>query len=147
MPSRQVFNQIHVNLARRFDVRYALYIGPNREYTMPTWMTAKQISARLTVGEDRLLEYAKRGNLAMYRMDDGSILFDAEGAARYFRSRIAAASRVPEMQNMGVLGSSRLADRRGQREQPSIGRREERRRELRHATTNSTVSHRVAKTG
>ena len=114
---------------------------------MPTWMTAKQISARLIVGEDRLLEYGKRGNLAMYRMEDGSILFDADGASRYFRSRNAAAFNAPEMQNLGVLGSSRLADRRAPRENPSIGRREERRRELRHAATNSPVMQRIAKTG
>lgn len=114
---------------------------------MPTWMTAKQISDRLIVGEDRLLEYGKRGNLAMYRMDDGSILFDGEGATRYFRSRNAAATSVPEMQNLGVLGSSRLADRRATGERPGLGRREERRRELRHATTNAPATQRVAKTG
>lgn len=113
---------------------------------MPTWMTAQQISARLIVGEQRLLEYGQRGNLAMYRMDDGSVLFDADGASRYFRSRNAAALRAPEGNNMGVLGKSRLADRRAE-QRPLVSGREERRREMRHAATNSPDKTRFAKTG
>jgi hypothetical protein len=113
---------------------------------MPTWMTAKQISARLIVGEQRLLEYGQRGNLAMYRMDDGSILFDADGASRYFRSRTAAVVR-PSDANLGVLGASRLADRRGQEQRPVLSGREERRREARHATTNAPTNARWSKTG
>lgn len=113
---------------------------------MPTWMTAQQISARLIVGEQRLLEYGQRGNLAMYRMDDGSVLFDADGAARYFRSRNAAAPRIPEGAHMGVLGTSRLADRRAE-QRPVVSGREERRREVRQAATNTPNVKRWAKTG
>jgi hypothetical protein len=109
-PACQVFNQIGANLARASELRYGVCIGPNLEKTMPTWMTAKQISARFTVGEERLLEYGKRGNLAMYRMDDGSVLFDSDGAARYFRPRNAVATGNPQAQNMGVLGTSRLGE-------------------------------------
>lgn len=113
---------------------------------MPTWMTAQQISAQLIVGEQRLLEYGQRGNLAMYRMEDGSVLFDADGAARYFRSRTAAALRTPEAHNMGVLGSSRLADRRAE-QRPLVSGREERRREVRQAATSTPNTKRWGKTG
>lgn len=77
---------------------------------MPTWMTAEQISSRYAVGEQRLREYAQRGNLAMYRLDDGSVLFDGEGAARYFRSRNAVMMHDPDARNMGVVGTTRLGD-------------------------------------
>ncbi|MBK9265493.1 MAG: hypothetical protein IPM54_37615 [Polyangiaceae bacterium] len=118
---------------------------------MPTWMTAKQISARFTVGEERLLEYGKRGNLAMYRMDDGSVLFDGDGAARYFRPRNVAASRDPDARNLGVLGTSRLGDAyvdtRTTTQRASLGAREERRRELRFVTTTAPIPQRLPKTG
>lgn len=143
---RPSFLRFAGKLAEESDVHYVRDRAPNRENTMPTWMTAREISARLIVGEERLLDYGQRGNLAMYRLDDGSLLFDMDGASRYFRARNAAELRASD-QNLGVVGTSRLADRRSS-EQPALpSGREERRRDVRRTGTNAPVPHRFAKTG
>ncbi|AUX23299.1 uncharacterized protein SOCEGT47_038220 [Sorangium cellulosum] len=80
---------------------------------MAEWMTAEQVAVRYVVGEQRLLEYGQRGNLAMRRCADGRVLFHAEGVARFFRARGAAApaaGNVAGARHLGVLGSARLGE-------------------------------------
>ncbi|EYF05032.1 hypothetical protein [Chondromyces apiculatus] len=81
---------------------------------MATWMNAAQIAVRYVVGEQRLLEYGERGNLAMRKCADGSVLFDADGVSRFFRVRGAEIAGAQGMvlggrgQNLGVLGVAKL---------------------------------------
>jgi hypothetical protein len=74
---------------------------------MANWMTARQISKRFAVGEERLLDYSRRGNLPMRREPDGVTLFDESVVARFFRPR-SGAMLQPNGKNLGVLGESRL---------------------------------------
>ena len=81
---------------------------------MTNWMTGSEISARYIASEQKLLDYARRGNMPMFRQDDGSYLFDEAHAATLFRRRgpspmvDAPADGKP---SMGVLGVSRLGER------------------------------------
>ena len=81
---------------------------------MANWMTGSEISARYIASEQKLLDHARRGNMPMFRQDDGSILFDEEHAAILFRPRgpspalPAPANGKP---NLGVLGVSQLGER------------------------------------
>ncbi|WP_437720406.1 hypothetical protein [Sorangium sp. So ce861] len=93
-------------------------------------MTAEQISARYIVGEQRLLDYSRRGNLAMMRRPDGVLLFDADDVASFFRPRGQAAP------SMAVLGASRL----GVEPTASMGAREARRRALRAASASPSAA-------
>ncbi|XXY47176.1 hypothetical protein WME91_44950 [Sorangium sp. So ce269] len=80
---------------------------------MAEWMTAEQVAVHYVVGEQRLREYGERGNLAMRRCADGRVLFDGEGAARFFRVRGAAAlGAAPggSAKHLGVLGVARLGE-------------------------------------
>jgi hypothetical protein len=73
---------------------------------MAKWMTGAEISARYITSEQKLLDYARRGNMPMLRQDDGGIVFDADHAAILFRPR------GPDGQpNLGVLGAARLGER------------------------------------
>jgi hypothetical protein len=71
---------------------------------MAAWMTATELSARFTVSEDRLAAYARRGNLAMRRTGDGSVVFDAARASQIFLRRGESA----ESRGFAILGASRL---------------------------------------
>jgi hypothetical protein len=76
------------------------------------WMTAEQIAAQYVVGEQRLLDYGRRGNLAMRRRADGRTLFDGEGVARFFRARGAESAPASGVRarNLGVVGVARLGN-------------------------------------
>lgn len=121
---------------------------------MAEWMTAEQVAVRYVVGERRLLEYAERGNLAMRRCADGRVLFDAEGVARFFRVRGAAAPAAgpgARAQHLGVLGVARLGEavvaQAATGETGRLGAREERRRALRFAGSVAPVRTAMAKAG
>lgn len=114
---------------------------------MPTWMTAEQISTRLVVGAQRLLEYAKRGNLAMYRLEDGTVFFDGDAAANYFRPRNAVMQVDPDAQHLGVMGKVRLGESHTTTAPAGISGREARKRELRLAGSTLQVRPVLAKTG
>lgn len=76
---------------------------------MGNWMTGSEISRNYVVGEDRLLSYGQRGNLAFRRLPDGAILYEESDVARFFRKRHAgfamSASSAPT-----VLGAIRLGE-------------------------------------
>jgi hypothetical protein len=78
---------------------------------MAKWMTGAEISARYIASEQKLLDYARHGNMPMLRRHDGSVLFDEEHAAILFRPRgpspVLAAPADGEP-NLGALGVSRL---------------------------------------
>ncbi|MGK3962614.1 hypothetical protein WMF38_00295 [Sorangium sp. So ce118] len=124
---------------------------------MAEWMTAEQIAARYVVGEQRLLDYGKRGNLAMRRVADGRLLFDVDGVARFFRVRgAAAAGAAPgavngaRAQHLGVLGVATLggvAAPVAMREAPAMGGREARKRALRSTADDLRVRTEIAKAG
>lgn len=114
---------------------------------MPTWMTAEQISTRLVVGAQRLLEYAKRGNLAMYRLEDGTVFFDGDAAANYFRPRNAVMQAAPDVQHMGVMGKVRLGEGYPTAAPVGISGREARKRALRMSGATLQVRQVLAKTG
>jgi hypothetical protein len=90
---------------------------------MANWMTGCEISARYVVSEQKLLDYAGRGNMPMLRMEDGRVLFDEEHAATQFRPRgpspgpvgaapsEAISAPVDGRRNLGVLGVSHLGER------------------------------------
>src|SRR3954465_8648973 len=94
------------------------------------WMTADEIARNYVVGEERLLSYGQRGNLAFRRCPDGAILYDESDVARFFRKRHArfglgmgGSSVIGAISNdarndarhgartgFGVLGSTRLGE-------------------------------------
>ena len=81
---------------------------------MAHWMTGSEISARYITSEQKLLDQARRGNMPMFRQDDGRVLFDEEHAALLFRPRAPpGAPGAPEdgRRNLGVLGVSQLGER------------------------------------
>ncbi|WP_437932552.1 hypothetical protein WMF37_25900 [Sorangium sp. So ce291] len=124
---------------------------------MAEWMTAEQIAARYVVGEQRLLDYGERGNLAMRRVADGRVLFDVDGVARFFRVRgAAAAGAAPgavngaRAQHLGVLGVVTLggvAAPVATREAPAVGGREARKRALRSSAESPPSRAGFAKAG
>jgi len=119
---------------------------------MPTWMSANQISARYMVGEARLREYSQRGNLAMHRCADGTILYDVDAVAELFRSRAVGALRPnPQAKNMGIVGAVKLGgveDLADSSPRPvTLSPRDERRRVLRFGGTNEVAPLPQAKTG
>jgi hypothetical protein len=81
---------------------------------MANWMTTAEISARYIVGEQKLLAYAHRGNMPMFRGPDGIVLFDESFAAQLFRPRDPAAAvavTAPSGKpNLGILGVMRMGD-------------------------------------
>lgn len=85
---------------------------------MANWMTVTELSARYLVGEHKLFEYARRGNMPMFRRPDGITLFDEAHAAQLFRPRHGAAmvaAPATGKPNMGVLGASFLGENAEQR--------------------------------
>ena len=81
---------------------------------MAKWMTGPEISARYIASEQKLLDYARRGNMPMLRQDDGCILFDEEHAAILFRRRgpsPALSAPGVDKPDLGVLGVARLGAR------------------------------------
>jgi hypothetical protein len=81
---------------------------------MANWMTGSEISARYIASEQKLFDYARRGNMPMFRQDDGSILYDERHASTLFRPRgpsAVLAAPADGKPNMGVLGASRLGER------------------------------------
>ena len=121
---------------------------------MPQWKTAEQISALYVVGEERLIAYSRRGNLAMRRRPDGAVLFDEDGVARFFRTRIAAAAALsaPRANNLGVLGVARLgeapqANATVAAAAPAPSPRADRRRALRRAAAQPITIPPLAATG
>jgi hypothetical protein len=78
-------------------------------------MSGREISARYVVSEQKLLDYARRGNMPMLRQDDGSVVFDEGHAAMLFRPRGPspgpATAPMDGRQNLGVLGVSHLGER------------------------------------
>jgi hypothetical protein len=81
---------------------------------MARWMTGSEISTRYIASEQKLLDYARRGNMPMLRRDDGSVLFDEEHAAILFRPRGPSpglAAPTEGEPNLSVLGASRLGER------------------------------------
>ena len=114
---------------------------------MPTWMTAEQISTRLVVGAQRLLEYAKRGNLAMYRLEDGTVFFDGDAAANYFRPRNAVLQVDPDARDLGVMGKVRLGEGHTTPASTGLSGREARKRELRLSGATLHIRQVLAKTG
>lgn len=59
------------------------------------------------VGPERLADYSHRGNLPMRRAVDGTLLFDEQVVARFFRMRACAPLGAAPC-NLGVLGTTRL---------------------------------------
>jgi hypothetical protein len=77
---------------------------------MVKWMTGCEICARYVASEQKLLDYARRGNMPMLRQADGQVLFDEGHAATLFRPRGPSAG-SPEADgrpSLGVLGVSQL---------------------------------------
>ncbi|MFT3765645.1 MAG: hypothetical protein QM820_09035 [Minicystis sp.] len=126
---------------------------------MANWMTVSEISARYIVGEQKLLAYARRGNMPMMRCEDGSILFDGSYAAQLFRPRspeAAITAPATGKPNMGVLGVSRLGEKAAPQQtiaaqttplpttpEPSV--RRSHRRELRFSSWEESVEDRARK--
>ena len=79
---------------------------------MPKWKTAEELALTYVVGEERLLEYGRRGNLPMFCDQDGTMRFDELFVAKLFRTLPghAVSFAVPSGPNLGVLGVSRLGD-------------------------------------
>src|SRR4051794_18961349 len=87
---------------------------------MGNWMTADEIARNYVVGEERLLSYGQRGNLAFRRCEGGAILYDELGVARFFRKRhgrvgvigttFGAAGGGAGATSIGVLGTTRLGE-------------------------------------
>ena len=80
---------------------------------MANWMTASEIAHRYRVGETRLLDFSRRGNLPLFRSPDGRTLFDEEVVAKIFQPREGeiVALAPPTQATLAVLGVSRLGDR------------------------------------
>jgi hypothetical protein len=109
---------------------------------MENWMTAAAIARSYMVGEERLLAYGMRGNLAFQRTAGGEILFDERAVSRIFRPRGAAVRSFPTPQgpSMGVLGLVRLGDKTSQQAtRPELDARETRRRQLRSSSSGAEV--------
>ena len=70
---------------------------------MTSWKTVTELSEDYLVGSDRLLGFARRGNLACRWLEDGTTLFDEAGVALLFRTRHGNES-------LGTLGLARLGD-------------------------------------
>lgn len=86
---------------------------------MANWMTVPEISARYFVSEQKLFDYARRGNMPMFRQADGVTLFDEHHAAKLFRPRspeAVIAAPATGKPNMGVLGVSRLGEKAAPRQ-------------------------------
>lgn len=79
---------------------------------MGNWMTAVELAERYVVGEERLLQYSRRGNLAFKRGPGDLLLFDESAVARFFRPRSGSivTYRVPRGPHLGVLGTGRLGE-------------------------------------
>lgn len=79
---------------------------------MGNWMTGAEISRNYAVGEDRLLSYGQRGNLAFRRLAGGAILYDESDVARFFRKRHAgfAMSACGAVSTANVVGLTRLGE-------------------------------------
>ena len=122
---------------------------------MGAWLTAEQVGARYLVGEERLLEHAQRGNLALRRCAGETVVFDGDGVARLFRLRGTAAGSVKETTatTFGVLGVVRLGEEAAEPEAaaatelPRMEGREARRRALRLAGESAADAVDLAKTG
>jgi hypothetical protein len=116
---------------------------------MENWMTAPAIARIYMVGEERLLAFGMRGNLAFQRTPGGEMLFDERAVSRIFRPRNGAVRSfpVPKGPSMGVLGLARLGDKASQEAtRPELGPREVRRRQLRSSGTGVEVTP-IRKTG
>ena len=105
---------------------------------MENWMTAQEIAERYMVGEERLLEYGRRGNLPFRRAEGGPTLFDQSAVARIFRPRSGsiATFAAPRGAHLGVLGMHKLGDEVPKKDElvlPPLNARESRRRALRFA--------------
>ncbi len=110
---------------------------------MATWKTADEISRRFIVGADRLDDYSRRGNLPRSFEADGTVLFDEDMVARFFRPRHAQGVLLTSPDHLGVLGETRL----GAYVLPTtLGARETRRRALRTGQVES-VSATLRRTG
>lgn len=126
---------------------------------MANWMTVSEISARYIVGEQKLFDYARRGNMPMFRRPDGVTLFDESHAALLFRPRSAdavIAAPATGKPNLGVLGVSRLGEKAAPKQanaarttpaqttiEPSV--RSAHRRELRFTSWEASPEERVRK--
>jgi hypothetical protein len=79
---------------------------------MPTFRTAEELSKHYAVTGDRLLSYARRGNLAMRRVGD-ALQFDEAAVARLFPLRraygISISAEHPQP-GFGTLGAHRLGE-------------------------------------
>ena len=77
---------------------------------MADWMSADELAERFIVGPERLSAFADRGNLPRRKLEGGEVLFDAEIAARYFRSRRAGlvVTQADARESLGVLGMTKL---------------------------------------
>lgn len=74
---------------------------------MARWITAAELSKIFVVGSERLLEFARRGDLPCHWDQQGRALFDSEYASTLFRRRGVALAAHAEP-HLGVLGSVRL---------------------------------------
>ncbi len=73
------------------------------------WLSASELASRYCVGEARLLEHARRGNLRCRRDAQGKLHYEATAASRLFRTRVQAAlPRTAAATNFGVLGQLTL---------------------------------------
>jgi hypothetical protein len=93
---------------------------------MANWMSADELAGRFMVGPERLSAFADRGNLPRRKLATGEVLFDADIAARYFRSRTASliVTHASDAPSLGVLGVTKLGrepsmSSRGQRHRPA----------------------------
>jgi hypothetical protein len=82
------------------------------------WVTIEAIAERYRVGTDRLLDYARRGNLPCRRVLDGETFVDEAVVATLFRPRSGAAVSYaePTGPHLGILGIQRLGGELGARE-------------------------------
>lgn len=79
---------------------------------MPQWKTADELARTYVVGEQRLLEYSRRGNLPMRSDEHGTAHFDERFVAKFFRTQpgLAVSFTAPTGPCLGVLGLSRIGD-------------------------------------
>jgi hypothetical protein len=90
---------------------------------MADWRSANHLSRKYLVSGERLLAYARRGNLPMLSDADGGLLYDEHFVQLLFRPRSAVPSQPGA--NLGVLGQSRLWQSAGHVEvgvEPRAGR-------------------------
>ncbi len=90
--------------------------------SMGGWLSATELTRQNCVGEGRLLEHARRGNLPCRRDGQGQLHYDATLARRLFRPRTQATTIAldqPAGAGFGILGQLTLGGGHPQRRKPA----------------------------